>query len=233
MNESSTSKLSPESASALDTLLRNDAAMATVYRAVAITARVADRAITVRDIVTDVVGDLVMGEVLWDPTTPIAATVIREARRRVSRAARTDRAFVSLSVVTDADLLAARELAGTAAPTDLERAARAERLASILPALRARAREDADVAQLLALFEVGVVKKADVMNAGLPGGRYHNARRRLRSLARALLAEPEQRVVFHVEQPTRFSAGRKDALRAPRSAVRGIVAGVTRKRAGE
>jgi hypothetical protein len=176
------SRVATESLSAF---VRDASAMQELYRLAERSARLPRDAIEAREVVTDVIEDIFMGEAKCDPERELAPQLARHVRRRASRLRRAKRPggnrrgpprpeFVSLDKAP-ANVLAVEPPPETMEESEDDAADPAELAARI----RDLARDDDPVQQLLALYAREIVARRDVLDAGMTDWVYRAARDRL------------------------------------------------------
>lgn len=155
-----------------------------VHRVAAAIARVPWGALTARELVADVIGDTYAGTLRWDPDhVPLGKHVSAHVRQRVRSARRLARMHTSLREVSDE--MAQVATMATAGSVDAEPSVDPGDVPMLLGELRHRAAEDPEVLALLALYELGITRKAQILALGMSDGQYRNARRRLLRFAMA------------------------------------------------
>lgn len=170
-------------------LLNDHDTVALLQRAAERYARVPRGSLVARELVADVVGDLYAGTAkLNSDHAQLATQLLDEMHQRAKRARKRSEHDVPIDEL-DNDEIPWREI-------------RVERLddrsAAVLRQLLGEARavvgEDVSARELIALYEMGVVRKRDILRLGMPEGVYRAARARVLSALRACArrAEAEQ-----------------------------------------
>lgn len=161
---------------ALAAMLRDAEAMAKLCRSAERYARVPRDSAVARDLVWDVVGDVLLGAVTCASERPLAVQLGKEVKRRAKDLRR------KASRTTTIPL---EDASPTAFAVDAEPSSLGDDehgpldAADLLSQIRAYARDDRPARQLLALYERGVVLRRDVLCAGMSEWAYRSARERL------------------------------------------------------
>jgi hypothetical protein len=134
-----------------------------------------------RALLADVLADAWADEI--EPSAdPITRRVNRELRRRAKREIRRRRRLSSWTEKHEAST------ATVATSEEVEHAARVSVLADVMPRLRARLAGDREALTLIALYERGVVQRADILRrTGMSTRAYRNANERIGYAARCLV----------------------------------------------
>jgi hypothetical protein len=158
---------------AITALLYNDGAMSRLY---ATAQRYLHDAMAARELVWDVAGDLLLGDLTCDVARDLGSQLGREVRRRAKRARRDARRAVTVALEeAPADMLiieAEPERAGQEADKSRE-------AAEMVTRIRALACDDDAVLQLLGYYERDLVTRREVLGAGMTQWVYRAARERL------------------------------------------------------
>jgi hypothetical protein len=168
----------------LSAFVRDAAAMQQLYRLAERSGRLPRDAIEAREVVTDVIEDIFMEEAKCDPERELAPQVARHVRRRASRLRKANRPggkrrgplrpeFIPL------DKAPASALVVHPSPEHAAEDDNAIDPAELAEHIRALARDDGQVQQLLALYDRGIVARRDVLDAGMTDWVYRAARERL------------------------------------------------------
>ena len=166
-------------------LLRDDDAMQRLYRVAERGARWPRGSLRVREIVTDVIEDMAIGDTVCDPERPLVPQVRDEVRRRAKRERRGAPrvSFIELGDAPASALIAdADQHSGSRDAPDVPDAA------ALVRSIREQARGDVPVLQLLAFYERGIVARRDVLRAGMKPWVYRAARERLTAYAAIAVA---------------------------------------------
>ncbi|HXG96295.1 MAG: hypothetical protein E6J90_00475 [Deltaproteobacteria bacterium] len=171
----------PAARAAVDAQLRDADAMAALYRIAERYARVRRDSWVAHELVWDVLGDLLLGDLPYDPERPFAPQLQREVRRRANRFRRTQRPQRD---ATQPMLIALDK----APPSALVLDSRHEALESddqpldpgeLVSRIREQARGDEPAQQLLALYDRGHTSRRAVLSTGMTEWVYRAARKRL------------------------------------------------------
>jgi hypothetical protein len=162
-------------------------AMAGLYRLAEAYARVPRDSLVVRELVWEVVEDLLTGDTPRN-SEPIPAQLRAEVRRRANRVRRRARAQETIVPIEDA----ASALIADVEPDEPS----APEPADLVIRIREYARGDDAVQQLLALYNRGLVSRRSALHAGMTTWGYRAARERLVAYAHlavsaASAAKPE------------------------------------------
>jgi hypothetical protein len=139
-----------------------------------------------RELVMDVIEDMLMGEVKCDPERKLGPQIEREMRHRANRhrKAKGRRRSRRGALWGPHDFIPLDEAPASALIVDPPQESDGEDEdvpdpAELVPRIRERARDDASALQLLALYERGIVLRRDVLCAGMTEWVYRAARERL------------------------------------------------------
>jgi len=173
---------------ALTVLLDDDKAMSRLYRTAEMCARSPGNSMTARDLVWDVVGDVLLGDVPCDLGRDLHPQLEDEVRHRANRVRRNmQRAALIPLDKAPADALAIdAEPHGTEVDED-----GAPDAAELVARIREYASDDDAVLQLLERYERGLVLRRKVLGTGMTQWAYRAARERLAAYA-AMAANAEQ-----------------------------------------
>lgn len=161
---------------ALAAMLRDAEAMAKLCRSAERSARVPRDSAVARDLVWDVVGDVLLGAVTCASERPLAVQLGKEVKRR----AKDLRRKASRAMIMPLEDAEPSAFAIDAEPISLGDDNHGPLdAADLLSQIRAYARDDRPAQQLLALYERGVVLRRDVLCAGMSEWSYRSARGRL------------------------------------------------------
>ena len=178
-------------AESLAAYVRDDETIQHVYRLAERQGRLPRDSLVARELVTDVIEDMFMGEAKCNPERKVAPQVEREVLRRANRLRKANRPrskrrdtprpeFIPLDKAPASALLVAplqEALDDDSAPEAAE----------LVPRIREYAREDEAVQRLLALYDRGIVLRRDVLRSGMTQGVYRAARERLARYAEKAL----------------------------------------------
>lgn len=149
-----------------------------------------------RELVTDAIDDLILGETPCDPDGDLPAQLERHVRRSANRWRKGRPELVPLSKAPPSALVIEPETGD-----DAER--RSPDAVAVVSRIRADACEDEPVRQLLALYARDITQRRDVLRNGMTEWTYRAARDRLVAYAeRAMAAIGED----HEELPAVMSA---------------------------
>ncbi|HEY4240472.1 MAG TPA: hypothetical protein VGM88_11680 [Kofleriaceae bacterium] len=138
-----------------------------------------------RALVSDVLGELFTGDLIRDDEA-LETQIAREVRRRVKRERRRGHHLVSLDAFGGDDHPDRIDESIDERARDRECHAA---LAAIVPALRARLAKNAHACAVLALFEIGVTERAEVLaRTGLTERQYKSAFDRITYATRVIVA---------------------------------------------
>jgi hypothetical protein len=181
-------------AESLAAYVRDDEAIQHAYRLTERQGRLPRDSLVARELVTDVIEDMFMGEATCDLERPLAPQIERHVRRRANRLRKANRPgrrrrgaprpeFVPLdkapaSVLVVAPLQEALEALDDDSAPDA---------AELVPRIREYASEDESVQRLLAFYDRGIVLRRDVLRSGMTQGIYRAARERLARYAEKAL----------------------------------------------
>lgn len=166
---------------AIDALLGDNEALGRLYRFAERTARLPSGSPLARAMIYDAVGDLLLG----DDGCDAAATLEARLRSAVRRCARPQLRSTREIQVVPLDAAPDSALVIEPAPSDAHIRPDA---AELRTRIRAHARDDDAALQLLALYERGIVRRRDVLRAGMDAWRYPAAKQRLTRYATAALS---------------------------------------------
>jgi hypothetical protein len=169
---------------ALEALLRDAAAMDSLYRTAARVAHVRRDSWQACDLVWDVLGDALLGKPTCDPARPLGPQLEQEVRRRAKRWRRGKRAqrgapqpvFVALEQAPPSALM-------LDAPQESREDGQGLDPEELVSRIREQARKDPLVQQLLVLYARGIVLRRDVLKSGMTAWTYRAARERLTAYA--------------------------------------------------
>lgn len=186
-------------AESLAAYVRDDEAMQHTYRLAERHGRLPRESFIAREVVADVIADMLMGDARCDPESTVSSQIEREVLRRAKRLRKANQPrggqrhaprleFVPLEMAPIGALVidaAEEEFGGGSAPDAAELVFR----------IRELAREDDAVQQLVTLAERGIVLRRDVLGAGMTEWVYRAARERLARYAEMALsaARPPRR----------------------------------------
>ncbi|TMQ23045.1 MAG: hypothetical protein E6J91_00670 [Deltaproteobacteria bacterium] len=153
----------PAARAAVDAQLRDADAMAALYRIAERYARVRRDSWVAHELVWDVLGDLLLGDLPYDPERPFAPQLQREVRRRANRFRRTQPSALVLDSRHEA-------LESDDQPLDP---------GELVSRIREQARGDEPAQQLLALYDRGHTSRRAVLSTGMTEWVYRAARKRL------------------------------------------------------
>lgn len=218
-----------------------------VYRLAERQGRLPRDSLVARELVTDVIEDMFMGEAKCNPERKVAPQVEREVLRRANRLRKANRSrskrrdaprpeFIPLDKAPPSTLLV-DPLQEALEALDDDSARAPDAAAELVSRIREYACEDEAVQRLLVLYDRGIVLRRDVVRCGMTLGGYRAARERLARYAEmALLAAstsppavqpPDSEDVQDAALPAtlaRASSGRtarvRRAARRPRARVR-------------
>jgi hypothetical protein len=187
-----TATLSTALADSLAAYVRDGDAMQQAHRLAERHGRLPRDSFTARELVADVIADMLIGESTCEPERALAPQIEREVLRRAKRLRKINRPqgtrrqalrpeFVPLEMAPANALMVdpiQGELDGDGAFDAAELVSRIRELAG----------DDGVVLQLLTLAERGIVLRRDVLGVGMTLGVYRAARRRLASYAEVALA---------------------------------------------
>ena len=183
-------------AESLAAYVRDDEAMQHVHRLAERQGRLPRDSLVARELVTDVIEDMFLGEAKWNPEREVAPQVERQVLRRASRLRKANRPrskrrdatrpeFIPLDKAPASALL----VAPLQEALDVLDDDSAPDAAELVPRIQEYASEDEAVQRLLALYDRGFVLRRDVLRSGMTLGVYRAARERLARYAEmALLA---------------------------------------------
>ncbi len=165
---------------ALDALLRDAEAMATLHRTAERYARVRRGSWEAGDLVWDAIGDLLLGGLPCDLARPLGPQLEHEVRRRANRWHRGKRprrelrqpVFVGLEKAPTSALV-------LDAPQETDDIGQGPDPEELVSRIREQARHDEPALQLLALYSRGIVSRRDVLNSGMTAWAYRAAKERL------------------------------------------------------
>lgn len=168
----------------LSAFVRDAAAMQQLYRLAERSGRLPRDAIEAREVVTDVIEDIFMEEAKCDPEKELAPQVARHVRRRANRLRKANRPSGRRRGPPRPEFIPLDKAPASALGVDPppERAAEEDNAidpAELAERIRALARDDGQVQQLLALYDRGIVARRDVLDAGMTDWVYRAARHRL------------------------------------------------------
>jgi hypothetical protein len=161
---------------ALTAILDDGKAMSRLYRTAEMRARVPGDSMAVRELVWDVIGDVLLGEVACDLARDLYPQLEDEVRRRANRV-RHDAQHAAFIRIDEAP---ADALAIDAEPhsTEVDEDS-APDVAELVARIREYARDDDAVLQLLDHYERGLVLRRKVLGTGMTQWAYRAARERL------------------------------------------------------
>jgi hypothetical protein len=165
---------------ALTAILDDDKAMSRLYRTAEMYARVPGDSTTVRELVWDVVGDVLLGEMSCDLARDLYPQLEDVVRRRANRMRRDAQraAFIPLDEAPSDALAIDAGPHGTEVDEDS-----APKSAELVARIREYARDDDAVLQLLEHYQQGLVLRREVLGTGMTQWAYRAARKRLAAYA--------------------------------------------------
>jgi len=174
---------------ALEALLADADAMASLHRTAERYARVHRGSWEAADLVWDVIGDLTLGDLTCDPSRPLGPQLEQEVRRHANRWRRGKRPQREppQPVLVDLERAPTSALA-LEAPHEGQEVDQSIDPEELVSRVRERASRDPAAQQLLALYERNIVSRRDALNSGMTEWMYRSARERLAVYA-AMAAE--------------------------------------------
>ncbi|HEY0484464.1 MAG TPA: hypothetical protein VGD37_43385, partial [Kofleriaceae bacterium] len=182
----------PSVRTALEAELGDVAALAKLFRTAERYARVRRGSEVARELVWDAIGDLVLGDLTYDPERTVISQLEQAVRRRANRWRRANRPRRDAPEprTMALDKAPASAIVLEAPQQNLDGDHQAADPAELVSLIREQARGDEPVRQLLALYDRGVFSRRDVLATGMTEWVYRAAKDRLVAYAATAAAAP-------------------------------------------
>jgi hypothetical protein len=172
--------------------MRDADAMQGLYRVAEHSARLPRGSLLARELVTDVIEDMLLGDAKCDATAKLGPQVERVVQRRgirLHRGSRPGRRPSQRPEFVPLDKVPASALVASPQQADEDGEQLADDNTALALRIRERARDDEPVQLLLALYDRDVLLRRDLLDAGMTAWEYRTARERLTQYAALVLAD--------------------------------------------